>query len=573
MPYIARWYGITRSSEGLGELLSRRTVVVQNAACGIFLLLPGGYLADSVARYSNSSSRAHTPGLLLLHDSDAATTSTMTSAPNSASASRCRASTLRRASPATPSAALDPKYELPLGQYGSARHQDVQQPGFQVGKGVAHDAYALLAEQPSPPAAARRDLLADFAEVEWARLGPGSSDVQSVVDALVEAHGLRAGCIVVDTTSGIPAVSKAIAERLSSIGVDYLDFGVAGGPSRAAAARLSGMVGGWRRRCGARCRSSNSCNADAVHHMLERRVLGHAVKAVNNMLLAANIATLRPRRRRCARRASRRRRRSRRSTRARGTVTEERIPKHVLSGNFDFGFRLDLMMKGARAPPRLLYPTPVRPPSPPGHHLPRLGAHLVDPPPLSGRAQRRRPDGRHRRRRRRRRPRPPARRAGAPCSARSRSRGVMRSVARAGVGAHGGDHEDRRGGRRRRPPRGGAQPHVYAHADQLSDDPAGRVRQLLAGAGGAADGGDGGGAEGVLRLRGHRDGGARDHEPRREQRPPRRRRRLRPAGRTLQVGAARPTARPSAATTSPTFPSPPPPPPPAPPTSPSAPRR
>ena len=120
---------------------------------------------------------------------------------------------------------------------------------------------------------------------------PRSSDVQSVVDALVEAHGLRAGCIVVDTTSGIPAVSKAIAERLSSLGVDYLDFGVAGGPSGAAAARLSGMVGGSE----AALRRAMPivalfCNADAVHHMGPPGS-GHAVKAVNNMLLAANIAT------------------------------------------------------------------------------------------------------------------------------------------------------------------------------------------------------------------------------------------------------------------------------------------
>ena len=91
--------------------------------------------------------------------------------------------------------------------------------------------------------------------------------------------------------SSMHICSSTARERLSSIGVDYLDFGVAGGPSGAAAARLSGMVGGSE----AALRRAMPivalfCDADAVHHMGPPGS-GHAVKAVNNMLLAANIAT------------------------------------------------------------------------------------------------------------------------------------------------------------------------------------------------------------------------------------------------------------------------------------------
>ena len=274
-----------------------------------------------------------------------------------------------------PSTALDPKTArvgcIGLGAMGSKMCSNLASRCGQ--RLLAHDAYAPLVDAAVAAGCGAARSLADFAEVELLVLSlPRSSDVQSVVDALVEAHGLRAGCIVVDTTSGIPAVSKAIAERLSSIGVDYLDFGVAGGPSGAAAARLSGMVGGSE----AALRRAMPivalfCDADAVHHMGPPGS-GHAVKAVNNMLLAANIATatealtlLRK-----AGVSSEAALAAINSSSGRSLVTEERIPKHVLSGNFDFGFRLDLMMK-ARARRTPASCTPPRPDPP---HLP---AHLL----------------------------------------------------------------------------------------------------------------------------------------------------------------------------------------------------
>ncbi len=74
---------------------------------------------------------------------------------------------------------------------------------------------------------------------------PRSEDVE---DALFGRNGLAlalaAGSVVVDTTSGRPAVSRRVAEALSGNGVGYLDAGVSGGVEGAAAGTLKIMIGG-----------------------------------------------------------------------------------------------------------------------------------------------------------------------------------------------------------------------------------------------------------------------------------------------------------------------------------------
>ena len=193
--------------------------------------------------------------------------------------------------------------------------------------------------------------LADFSGSDVIVMSlPRSSDCQAVVKVLLKANGLKRGCTILDTTSGVPAISKELGERLEAHQVDYLDFGVAGGPAGAATARLSGMVGGSQAAL-ARVMPVVKlfCNGDAVHHMGPYGA-GHAVKAVNNMLLGANIVTATegltllnkfgvPSEAALA---------AINSSSGRSLVTEERIPNHVLSGRFDFGFRLDLMMKDLR---------------------------------------------------------------------------------------------------------------------------------------------------------------------------------------------------------------------------------
>ena len=174
---------------------------------------------------------------------------------------------------------------------------------------------------------------------------PRSADVLGVAQQLCASGGLRPGSIWVDTTSGVPATSREVAELVAAHGVEYLDAGVAGGPRGAEAGQLAAMVGG------------NEAVLDAVRpalaHIMGKVVhigpvgAGHAVKSVNNTLLAAHIVVAAEGLTALVKQgvpvgpaleainaAS-----------GRSLVTEERIPDHVLSGKFDFGFAIDLMNK------------------------------------------------------------------------------------------------------------------------------------------------------------------------------------------------------------------------------------
>lgn len=74
---------------------------------------------------------------------------------------------------------------------------------------------------------------------------PRSSDVETVVRGSKGIlAGLRRGAIVVDTTSGEPSVSAALAREIAEAGGAYLDAGVSGGVAGAEAGTLKIMAGG-----------------------------------------------------------------------------------------------------------------------------------------------------------------------------------------------------------------------------------------------------------------------------------------------------------------------------------------
>ncbi len=71
----------------------------------------------------------------------------------------------------------------------------------------------------------------------------------SVASALADAEdtilaGLRPGSVVIDMTSGQPAVTKALAERVAAAGSAMIDAPVSGGVARAKTGQLAIMVGG-----------------------------------------------------------------------------------------------------------------------------------------------------------------------------------------------------------------------------------------------------------------------------------------------------------------------------------------
>jgi 3-hydroxyisobutyrate dehydrogenase len=117
---------------------------------------------------------------------------------------------------------------------------------------------------------------------------PTSPDVESLLDG---EHGLiaglREGATLVDCTSGDPATSRRIAQRVAAKGVSFLDAPVSGGVGGAEKGALTVMVGG------------DAAVLERVRPVLEtfgQKIVhcgeigaGDALKAVNNYLLALHI--------------------------------------------------------------------------------------------------------------------------------------------------------------------------------------------------------------------------------------------------------------------------------------------
>ena len=117
---------------------------------------------------------------------------------------------------------------------------------------------------------------------------PTSREVEAVLegpDGLL--GGLRRGALLIDCTSGDPAGSRRIATRLAERGIGFVDAPVSGGTNGAEAGTLAVMVGG---------EAAAFTRARPILERFGRRVehvgpvgAGHALKSVNNALLAVNI--------------------------------------------------------------------------------------------------------------------------------------------------------------------------------------------------------------------------------------------------------------------------------------------
>jgi 3-hydroxyisobutyrate dehydrogenase len=117
---------------------------------------------------------------------------------------------------------------------------------------------------------------------------PTSREVEALLDGpdgLLQ--GLRAGALFLDCTSGDPATSRRIAAGLARRDVAFADAPVSGGVSGAVAGTLTVMVG---------AEPDTFRRAQPVLEAFGKRIehvgpvgTGHAVKAVNNALLAVNL--------------------------------------------------------------------------------------------------------------------------------------------------------------------------------------------------------------------------------------------------------------------------------------------
>lgn len=117
---------------------------------------------------------------------------------------------------------------------------------------------------------------------------PVSQDVDGLARALLP-H-LRPGTLWVDNTSGEPELAKQTAQRLADRGVRYLDAPLSGGVIGAQNARATAMVGGEAADF-ERARPFLEAYCAKIVHVGPLGA-GHAVKAVNNALLAVNLWAL-----------------------------------------------------------------------------------------------------------------------------------------------------------------------------------------------------------------------------------------------------------------------------------------
>ena len=189
---------------------------------------------------------------------------------------------------------------------------------------------------------------------------PTSREVESLLDGPdgIEAR-LSRGALVLDCTSGDPATSRRIAARLADHGVAFADAPVSGGTNGAEAATLTVMVG---------ADGATFARAEPVLRAFGQRIehlgpvgAGHAMKAVNNALLAVNIRAFAegfaalvkagiPARRALA---------VLNTSSGRSFVSESLVPDRVLTGAFPPTFRLALLEKDVGIAVALLEETGV----------------------------------------------------------------------------------------------------------------------------------------------------------------------------------------------------------------------
>jgi 3-hydroxyisobutyrate dehydrogenase len=175
---------------------------------------------------------------------------------------------------------------------------------------------------------------------------PTSADVASLLDGPDGLlAGMASGTILVDCTSGDPATSRATAARLAAQEIAFVDAPLSGGPPLAIAGKLTVMCGGS---------VADVARAEAIVTPFAAKVVhmgpvgaGHAMKAVNNALLALNIlglseglvtlakAGLEPRAMIDVLNASS----------GRSFVSEVLVPDRVLTGKWPPLFRLALLEK------------------------------------------------------------------------------------------------------------------------------------------------------------------------------------------------------------------------------------
>ena len=157
--------------------------------------------------------------------------------------------------------------------------------------------------------------------------------------------GLRPGTVCIDMTSGVPGMTQALAKQVSQAGGVMVDAPVSGGVPRAKTGELSIMFGGPDNVLD-QIKPVLSCMGNAIEHIGDVGS-AHAMKALNNLVSAGGFLIgiealmigkrfgLSPEKMVDVLNAST----------GMNNSTQKKFKQYVLSGKYNSGFGLDLMVK------------------------------------------------------------------------------------------------------------------------------------------------------------------------------------------------------------------------------------
>lgn len=143
--------------------------------------------------------------------------------------------------------------------------------------GLAHRGHGATGVRALDPEA--RDVGLDLGEANAVVLClPRPSDVSE----LLEHHSHSLPALVIDTSTGSPAASRALQERLAAVGVRYVDAPVSGSPQQAERGELTVMVGASSGRDRVLDAFVETIAANGCY--FERTGAGHEAKLINQVL-------------------------------------------------------------------------------------------------------------------------------------------------------------------------------------------------------------------------------------------------------------------------------------------------
>ncbi|MFK4105248.1 NAD(P)-dependent oxidoreductase [Streptomyces sp. NPDC019531] len=231
-----------------------------------------------------------------------------------------------------------------LGNMGAVLAANLVAAGHPV---VTHDA---LGPARSPAPAVHVDDVAEVArraEVLVLSLPDGTASEQ-VAREILATENRGVGCVVDASTIG-PSAARTIAELLAKDGIGYVDAPVSGGVAGARARTLTVMYAGTDEAC-ARAEPVLAGLSDRRHRVGDRPGMAQALKLANNFLSATTLAAT-----------------SEavafglaagldlatmldvlNTSSGRSAATEDKFPRHVLTGRYAAGFTNSLMAKDVR---------------------------------------------------------------------------------------------------------------------------------------------------------------------------------------------------------------------------------